>query len=71
MCEHQHDSQLEVAAIVTAMTDAEQAFVRDTIESVLADLGIGQIVLCIEEQNAWNEGWGEQSEHHLNLEIKN
>ncbi|MGA7937134.1 MAG: glycosyltransferase family A protein, partial [Kovacikia sp.] len=48
----QHNSQ-DVAAIVTAMTDKEQSFVRDTIESVLSDPGIGQVVLCIEEKNTW------------------
>lgn len=37
----QSDIKSEVAAIVTAMTDAEQPFVRDTIESVLSDAGIG------------------------------
>lgn len=49
----QSDGQPEVAAIVTAMTDGEKPFVRDTIESVLADPGIGQVVLCIEEKNSW------------------
>lgn len=53
MSKNQRDLQPEVAAIVTAMTDAEQPFVRDTIESVLADPGIGQVVLCIEEKNTW------------------
>jgi hypothetical protein len=43
----------EVAAIVTAMTDAEQPFVRDTIVSVLADEGIGQLVLMVDEKNTW------------------
>lgn len=43
----------EVAAIRTVMTDAEQPFVRDTIEAVLSDPGIGQVVLCIEEKNTW------------------
>lgn len=53
MNHNQSDLQPEVAAIVTAMTDAEQSFVRDTIESVLADPGIAQVVLCIEQQNTW------------------
>jgi hypothetical protein len=53
MSKDQNDHQLEVAAIVTAMTDAEQPFVRDTVESVLADPGIGQVVMCIERQNTW------------------
>ncbi|NMF60550.1 glycosyltransferase [Pseudanabaena yagii] len=50
---NQSGTQFEVAAIVTAMTDAEKPFVRDTIESILSDLAIGQIVLCIEENNNW------------------
>jgi hypothetical protein len=45
----------EVAAIVTAMTDGEQLFVRDTIESVLSDPGVGQAVLCIEAKNTWSD----------------
>lgn len=48
-----HTQDLEVAAIVTAMTDAEQPFVYDTVKSVLADLGIAQVILCIEEKNTW------------------
>lgn len=48
-CDHQHD----VAAIVTAMTDPEKPFLRATMEAVLSDSGIGQVVLCIEENNAW------------------
>jgi glycosyltransferase involved in cell wall biosynthesis len=46
-------SQPEVAAIITAMTDSERLFVRDTIESVFSDPGIGQVVLCIEAKNTW------------------
>jgi Glycosyltransferase like family 2 len=42
-----------VAAIITAMTDGEQPFLFETIEAVLADLSIGQVILCIEEKNAW------------------
>lgn len=41
----------DVAAIVTAMTDAEQPFIIDTLKSVFSDPGIGQVVLCIEESN--------------------
>ncbi len=43
----------DVAAIVTAMTDAEQPFVRDTLKAVFSDPSIGQVVLCIEENNTW------------------
>lgn len=50
---HQDEGQLEVAAIVTAMTDSEQPFVRDTMESVLSDPGIAQVVLCVEDKNSW------------------
>ena len=42
-----------VAAIITAMTDGEQPFLFETVEAVLADLSIGQVILCIEEKNAW------------------
>jgi hypothetical protein len=52
---HQKDSQDEVAAIITAMTDAEQPFLRDAVDSVLSNPGIGQVVLCIEQQNSWIE----------------
>jgi Glycosyl transferase family 2 len=48
-------SKPEVAAIVTAMTDGEQLFVRDTIASVLSDPGVGQAVLCIEAKNTWSD----------------
>jgi hypothetical protein len=43
----------DVAAIVTAMTDGEQPFIFQTLESVIADTNIGQIVLCVEEKNSW------------------
>ena len=43
----------DVAAIVTAMTDAEQPFVSDTLKSVLSDPGIAQVILCIAEKNVW------------------
>jgi hypothetical protein len=51
--EQKYDSQQDVAAIVTAMTDSEEPFVRDTLEAVFSDPGIGQVVLCIEEKNTW------------------
>lgn len=44
---------LDVTAIVTAMTDDEKPFFRETIESVLSDPGIGQAIICIEENNTW------------------
>jgi hypothetical protein len=43
----------DVTAIVTAMTDNEQPFLFRAIEAVMADPSIGQIVLCVEERNAW------------------
>ncbi|WP_242541854.1 hypothetical protein [Leptolyngbya sp. Cla-17] len=43
----------DVAAIITAMTDAEQPFVSDTLKSVLSDPGIAQVILCIAEKNVW------------------
>ncbi len=43
----------DVAAIVTAMTDREEPFLRDTIVAVLSDPGIGQVILCVEEKNSW------------------
>ncbi len=52
MSKHQ-DIQPEVAAIITAMTDGEQPFVRDTIKSVLSDPVCGQILLCIDQANTW------------------
>lgn len=43
----------DVAAIVTAMTDGEQPFLYRTVDAVLSDPGIGQVVLCVEEKNTW------------------
>lgn len=43
----------DVAAIITAMTDKEQPFLHRTLEAVLAEPEIGQVVLCIEEKNTW------------------
>lgn len=43
----------DVAAIITAMTDREEPFLRDTMVAVLSDPGIGQVILCIEEKNIW------------------
>jgi glycosyltransferase involved in cell wall biosynthesis len=52
LCENNYDEQ-DVAAIITAMTDAERPFLRDTVESVLSNPGIGQIIICVEENNTW------------------
>ena len=43
----------DVAAIITAMTDREEPFLRDTMAAALSDPGIGQVILCIEEKNVW------------------
>ena len=43
----------DVAAIITAMTDGEEQFLFETLEATLTDPSIGQVVLCVEEKNAW------------------
>jgi hypothetical protein len=43
----------DVATIITAMTDSEEPFVRQTVEAVLLDPCIGQVVLCVEQSNTW------------------
>ena len=43
----------DVAAIVTAMTDGEKHFLRETVEAVMSDAAIGQVVLCVENSNNW------------------
>lgn len=43
----------DVAAIITAMTDGEQPFLAKTVEAVLLDHCIGQVILCVEESNNW------------------
>ncbi len=49
------DEAQGVSAVITAMTNKEEPFVHDTVEAVLADEGIVQVVLCIEEKNTWIE----------------
>jgi glycosyltransferase involved in cell wall biosynthesis len=49
----QKDNYQPVAAIITAMTDGEQSFLFETLQAVLLDPYIGQVVLCIEEKNDW------------------
>lgn len=48
-------NNLDVTAVVTAMTDGERPFLHETVKAVLLDPGIGQVVLCIEDQNTWIE----------------
>jgi len=43
----------DVAAIVTAMTDDEKYFLKDTLHAILADDTIAQIIVCYEENNEW------------------
>lgn len=49
----QQAKRQDVTAIITAMTEGERPFLHETVEAVLADPGIGQAVLCIEEGNEW------------------
>lgn len=42
-----------VTAIVTAMTEAEQQFLFDTLGAVMSDARIAQVILCVEEHNTW------------------
>lgn len=53
MLDKEKQSYQDVSAIVTAMTDGERPFLKETIEAVLSDPGIGQAILCIEEKNRW------------------
>lgn len=43
----------DVAAIITAMTDEEQPFLKEAVNAVLTDPGIGQAILCVEKKNTW------------------
>lgn len=49
---HQGNYQ-DVAAIITAMTDGEKPFLFETVEAVLTDSSISQVILCVEEKNTW------------------
>jgi hypothetical protein len=49
----QKEKYQDVTAIITAMTDDEQPFLLETVSSVVADSSIGQIILCIDEENTW------------------
>ena len=49
---HESDYK-DVAAIITAMTDGEESFLFEALEATLTDPSIGQVILCIEEKNAW------------------
>jgi Glycosyl transferase family 2 len=47
------DDIQDVAAIITAMTDGEKAFLFETVVAVLADRTIGQVILCVAMGNTW------------------
>lgn len=53
MFKEQKQDYQDVTAIVTAMTDGEQPFLKETVKAVLSDPDIGQVILCIEKNNAW------------------
>ena len=53
MLSEQKGESHDVAAIITAMTDREEPFLRETMAAVLSDPGIGQVILCIEDKNTW------------------
>jgi hypothetical protein len=46
-------SQQDVAAIITAMTDAEEQFLYETLKAAIRDEEIGQIILCVDQKNTW------------------
>lgn len=43
----------DITGVITAMTDPEEAFVGTTLSAVLADPGIGHVILCVTETNRW------------------
>ncbi len=43
----------KVTAAITAMTDNEQPFISEVIGAVVNDPYIGQILICVEENNKW------------------
>lgn len=49
----QSENHENVTAVVTAMTDKEQPFLHETLSSIISDVNIEQIVLCIENNNSW------------------
>ncbi len=59
----------DVAAIVTCMTNDEKTFLHETIELVISESEIKQVVLCIEEKNDWINSILGQLMHDTRLEI--
>ena len=43
----------DVTGIVTGMTDAEQPFLAECLNSVISDPGIAHVIVCIRDSNAW------------------
>lgn len=43
----------EVTAVITCMTDSERPFVREAVESVLAQSVATDVVLCMADDNPW------------------
>lgn len=43
----------DITAVITAMTDPEEAYVGETLSAALADPGIGHVILCVAEKNQW------------------
>jgi hypothetical protein len=43
----------DIAVIITAMTDYEKRFLAEALKSVLSDDGVGQVILCVDENNTW------------------
>ncbi|AFY71624.1 glycosyl transferase family 2 [Thalassoporum mexicanum PCC 7367] len=59
----------DVTAIITAMTDGEKPFLRDATAAVLADPCIGQVIICVAEQNNWLDSSLGDLAHDPRLEI--
>lgn len=46
-------STAEVAAVVTAMTDGEAPFLAETLQAILQERHVGQVVVCVAVGNTW------------------
>lgn len=53
MQEKKHYLHKDVVAIVTAMTNEERPFLSETLQAVLSDEGISEVILCVDEHNGW------------------
>lgn len=45
--------RMPVSVIVTCMTDAEEVFLQECLASVIHQDHVGEIILCVEQQNSW------------------